>query len=467
MTRQSVSINPLMEDILNALPDGVFISDVDGVTLYVNRMYEQLSGFTLKDLKGKKVHDIVSEGGFDLALNPEIVRGGKAATRVQTLRSGKKLLLSGVPVFDKAGSVVLVCTFVRDVTTLDALRDRVEEQRRQIEQIQANFVQLGDDVGGPVVKSPAMRKVLDFVGRVAVTDATLLLLGETGVGKDVLAQHAHRLSPRHDGPFIKIDCGGIAESLIESEMFGYEPGAFTGALQKGRSGYFEQAKGGTVYLDEVGELSMPMQTRLLRVLQDGEFVRVGGAKPIKTDVRIIAATNRDLAQNVAQGTFRRDLFYRLNVAALVVPPLRERRDAIRPLVNVFLERFCTKYRKRVTFLPGALDILEHYSWPGNVRELQNIVHSLVITCKGTQIARRDLPPQLVGEESGMPFNKEDLNGGRRFHDIMAELERDFLLRAIKFHGSVPKVAKLFKIDRSTIFRKIRKPDTPPSHNGSK
>ena len=465
MNRHSVVIPPLMEEILNALPDGVFISDVNGVTLFVNRMYEQLTGFTLKDLKGRNVHDIVSEGGFDLALNPEIVRAGTAVSRVQTLRSGKKLMLSGVPVFDKAGSVALVCTFVRDVTTLDALRDRVEDQRRQILQIQANINHM-EEQSGPIVRSPAMRKVLDFVARVAATDATLLLLGETGVGKDVLAQHAHRLSPRHDGPFIKIDCGGIAETLIESEMFGYEPGAFTGALQKGRSGYFEQAKGGTVYLDEVGELSMPMQTRLLRVLQDGEFVRVGGAKPIRTDVRIIAATNRDLARSVEQGTFRRDLFYRLNVASVVLPPLRERQDAIRPLVNIFLERYCTKYRKRVTFMPAALDIMEHYSWPGNVRELQNLVHSLVVTCKGTQISRRELPPQITGEQVGMPFNREDLNGGRRFHDIMAELERDFLRRAIKYHGSVPKVAKLFKIDRSTIFRKLRKPDPTPSGGGT-
>lgn len=454
MARSRTVISPLMEDILNALPDGVFISDADGTTLYVNRMYEQLTGFSFAELRGKSVNDIVSEGGFDLALNPEIVRGGTAVSRVQTLRSGKKLMLSGVPVFDKAGNVMLVCTFVRDVTTLDALRDRVESQRRQIHQIQGDLDLEQEE--GPIVRSPAMRKVLDLVARVAATDATLLLLGETGVGKDVLARHAHQLSPRHNGPFIKVDCGGIAETLIESEMFGYEPGAFTGALQKGRIGYFEQAKNGTVYLDEVGELSMPMQTRLLRVLQDGEFVRVGGSKPIKTNVRIIAATNRDLAQSVENGSFRRDLFYRLNVASVVLPPLRERRDAIRPLVHIFLERFCKKYRKRLTFVPAALDTLEHYSWPGNVRELQNLIHSLVITSKGTQISRRELPPQITGNKQGMTFSSDDIHGGRRFHDIMAEVERDFLLKAIRYHGSVPKVAKLFKIDRSTIFRKLRK-----------
>lgn len=274
-------ISAQMEDILNAMPDGVFISDVDGTTLFVNRIYEQLTGFTLGELRGRQVRDIVAEGGFDLILNPEIVREGKPVSRVQTLRNGKKLMLSGIPVFDKNGSISLVCTFARDITMLDAMRDKLDEQHRQIRQIQASYTQIEEEQqrsAQPIIESSAMHGVMRFISQVAATDATLLLLGETGVGKDVFARHAHNISPRKDGPFLKIDCGGISESLIEAEMFGYEPGSFTGASQKGKAGYFEQARGGTVFLDEVGELSMPMQTRLLRVLQDGEFGPCGRDK---------------------------------------------------------------------------------------------------------------------------------------------------------------------------------------------
>ena len=202
-----------------------------------------------------------------------------------------------------------------------------------------------------------------------------------------------------------------------------------------------------------------MQTRLLRVLQDGEFVRVGGTRACRTDVRVIAAPNRDLAECAEKGTFRRDLFYRLNVASVVVPPLRERADAIRPMAMAFLERYCARYHKRLTFMPSALDSLERYNWPGNVRELQNVVHTLVITAKGTQISPRDLPSSIPGEESSLPFANEDFNGGRPLREIMADVERDFLIRAIKYHGSVPKVSKLFMLNRSTIFRKIRKRDS--------
>ena len=455
-------ISAQMEDILNAMPDGVFISDVDGTTLFVNRIYEQLTGFTLGELRGRQVRDIVAEGGFDLILNPEIVREGKPVSRVQTLRNGKKLMLSGIPVFDKNGSISLVRTFARDITMLDAMRDKLDEQHRQIRQIQASYTQIEEEQqrsAQPIIESSAMHGVMRFISQVAATDATLLLLGETGVGKDVFARHAHNISPRKDGPFLKIDCGGISESLIEAEMFGYEPGSFTGASQKGKAGYFEQARGGTVFLDEVGELSMPMQTRLLRVLQDGEFVRVGGTRACRTDVRVIAATNRDLAECAEKGTFRRDLFYRLNVASVVVPPLRERADAIRPMAMAFLERYCARYHKRLTFMPSALDSLERYNWPGNVRELQNVVHTLVITAKGTQISPRDLPSSIPGEESSLPFANEDFNGGRPLREIMADVERDFLIRAIKYHGSVPKVSKLFMLNRSTIFRKIRKRDS--------
>ena len=294
-----------------------------------------------------------------------------------------------------------------------------------------------------------------LVERFASSDATVLILGETGVGKDVVARLTHELSPRKEKMFLKVDCGGISESLTESELFGYMPGAFTGAGNKGKSGYFEMADGGTVFLDEIGELSLAMQTRLLRVLQDGEIMRVGSSKPRKVNVRIIAATNRNLAERVEKGLFRRDLYYRLNVAVVNIPPLRERPDDIQPLVTHFLNMFTSKYRKHMNLTPGLMEALRQYSWPGNVRELQNLMHSIVITKDHGPLSVKDLPRHMTGCENEELFFPDDgINYDRPLKDIMADIERGILRKALKVHGSVQKVAEVFKVNRSTIFRKL-------------
>ena len=255
--------------------------------------------------------------------------------------------------------------------------------------------------------------------------------------------------------FLKVDCGGISESLTESELFGYMPGAFTGAGNKGKSGYFEMADGGTVFLDEIGELSLAMQTRLLRVLQDGEIMRVGSSKPRKVNVRIIAATNRNLAERVEKGLFRRDLYYRLNVAVVNIPPLRERPDDIQPLVTHFLNMFTSKYRKHMNLTPGLMEALRQFSWPGNVRELQNLMHSIVITKDHGPLSVKDLPRHMTGNENEELFFPDDgINYERPLKDIMADIERGILRKALKVHGSVQKVAEVFKVNRSTIFRKL-------------
>ena len=283
-----------------------------------------------------------------------------------------------------------------------------------------------------------------------------VLTGETGAGKDVFARLTHSLSRRNDKIMLKVDCGGISETLTESELFGYLPGAFTGASSKGKAGYFEIADGSTIFLDEVGELPLSMQTRLLRVLQDGEIMRVGSSSPRKVDVRVIAATNRNLAESVEAGTFRRDLYYRLNVATLRVPPLRERPEDVRPLAEHFLHQYTAKYRKVLAFMGVTLDMMSAYAWPGNVRELQNLVHSLVITLNGPLISPRDLPAQISGVNRDISSYSEEILAARRpLKEIMAEMERDFLLKAIEAHGSVQKVAELFQVNRSTIFRKLQ------------
>ena len=446
-----------VESILDSLPDGVFISDAQGTSLRVNRIYEQLTGLTQAQIEGKNVRSLVEDGFFDCILNPEIVRTGKPTTRVQRLKNGKRIVLSGFPVFDAQGKLRLVITLARDVTLLAQMQKQLAAQTSLIEQIndQLAYVTKGAKDNTPVYQSQAMANVIKMAKQFATTDATVLILGETGAGKDVLARYIHSLSERSQKIMVKVDCGGISESLIESELFGYMPGAFTGASSKGKAGYFEIAAGGTVFLDEIGELPLTLQTRLLRVLQDNEIVRLGSSIAKKIDLRVIAATNRDLEACVEEGSFRRDLFYRLNVASLKIPSLRERKEDIPLLAKHYLTLYTTKYRKKMAFMDVSLDLLAAYKWPGNVRELQNLVHSLVISLDGPIISPNDLPQTIAHLQNQPHYSEDILTAKRPLREIMADLERDFLQKAIEVHGSVQRVAELFHINRTTIFRKLK------------
>lgn len=444
-----------VREILDIVPTGVFISDIAGKTLYVNRVYEQLTGIRLEDIKGRNVRSLLNEGTFDLVLNPEIVRTRKAVTHVQQLHNGTRLILTGVPVFDSTGVLRLVVTFARDITLLTELQNQVESQHKLIAQMNDRLAHIVEENRAPhfIFESRKMADTVSMALQLAPTDATVLILGETGVGKDVMGRMIHSVSSRKDKMLVKVDCGGISGTLIESELFGYTPGAFTGASSKGKAGYFELADGGTIFLDEIGELPLPMQTKLLRVLQDGEIVRVGSSIPRKVNVRVIAATNRDLAACVEDGSFRRDLFYRLNVANVQIPALRERREDITPLAEYFLRQYTAKYHKTMAFMPVTLERLNAHAWPGNVRELQNLVHGLVITLNTKLISPADLPKNMIRAEQPLDHDAYDLEG-KSLKEIMAEKEREFLHKAIQAYGSVQKVATLLKINRSTIFRKL-------------
>lgn len=447
--------------ILNTSIDGMYITDRHGMTLAVNRTYEHLTGLTAKDVLGKNIKDLVEDGTFDTVLNPDIVNSGKSMTRVQVTGTGRRVLLAGHPIFDYDEDVELVVTFVRDVTLMSQLQSQINHQRDLIDKFSANI----QDLSGTktvVTESPKMKKLLTVLERVASTDATVLLLGETGVGKDVLAHKVHDMSDRASKPFFKVDCTSIPENLIESELFGYVAGAFSGASAKGKAGFFEIADKGTLFLDEIGELPLAMQGRLLRALQDGEIVRVGSTQPRKVNVRIVAATNRNLEKEVEEGNFRSDLFYRLRVAVVDVPALRDRREDILPLVHFFLDRYFHKYKKTMRLSPPAEDAFYHHNWPGNVRELENLMHSLVVTSSDGNISEADLPRVMRGArrhtESSTGVLQTDFASfdGKSLKEIMAEIEKDVLLEALKVHGSIAKVATAMKVNRTTIFRKVRK-----------
>ena len=472
------SLNKYFENILDLISDGIYISDRQGCTLRINSMYERLTGLKKANIVGCNVDLLTTEGIFDTILNPRIVKTGKPATSVQTDRKGKKLVLSGYPIFDDKGEVALVVTFVRDVTLMSQLRTQIRSQRRLIEKYRTNvqYINEESDHNRPLIAHSAVMVDLHRqIENLAATDATVLLQGETGVGKDVFARRMHQAGPRSGKPFVKVDCPTIPETLFESELFGYAPGAFSGAHAKGKLGFLEMADKGTLFLDEIGELPMVMQAKLLRVLQDREFVRVGSTKIRKVDVRVISATNRDLDKEVQDGRFRSDLFYRLRVAVITIPPLRERQADIAPLAKHFLDRYTNRYKRSMHFDPAVLDVFSGYRWPGNIREIENLIQSIVITNQDGAIQLSDLPSNMVGHmadtcrtptfaDGPPPLAAElafsDLHheldmGNRSLKAIMADIERQILTYALKKHGSHAKVAKRFKVDRSTLFRKLR------------
>lgn len=447
---------PYLDAILDTVQDGVNITDRNCVIRKVNRMYEQLSGFRAEDIVGRDARTLVSDGSVDLVLNPEIVATGRPITRVQRYADDRCLVLDGRPVFDKDGKVTFVVTFLRDETLLTRLRKEAEDQQKLVEQYQDQLATLSRRTPSPVCISisPAMRELFDRVRRQADSDIDLLLLGETGVGKDVLARLIHEWSSRRDHVFIKVDCASLPDSLTESELFGHAGGAFTGAGPRGRAGYFEAANGGTIFLDEVGELSPHGQARLLRVLQDREVFRVGSTKPCKLDVRILSATNRDLHDLVEKGLFRRDLYYRLNASTICIPPLRERKEDISLFATFFLDRYNARYAKHISLSPSAIRRLREYAWPGNVRELEHIMHNLVVVNEDRELTENDLPEQLT-QNTWMAFRDKYLREPQPLKEITKAFERDFLLAAINRFGSINRVAQTYAVSRVSIFRKLR------------
>ncbi|MGE5585933.1 MAG: sigma 54-interacting transcriptional regulator [Bacillota bacterium] len=306
-----------------------------------------------------------------------------------------------------------------------------------------------------IAYSVEMGRVLQLAAKVALVNTTVLILGESGVGKEVVARFIHGTGPRREGPFVTINCGAIPATLLESELFGYESGAFTGARREGKPGMIDVASRGTLFLDEISELPGDLQVKLLQVIQERRLTRVGGVKPVDVDIRIIAATNRDLAGMVAKGEFRADLFYRLNVVPITIPPLRERPDDVIPLIYHFLERFNGAHGYRKTISEDAREILARYSWPGNVRELENLVERLVVTVEGDEIGPGDLPRQVL-EEGGLHRPGVVVGGIMPLRQAVEEVERQIIQRALSEKRSTYSIARLLGVNQSTVVRKIKK-----------
>jgi PAS domain S-box-containing protein len=447
-----------LDSIIECSYDGIYITDGDANTIKVNNAYERITGLKRADVLGKNMKDLEKIGLISQSATLLVLKNRETTTIQQEFNTGVKVLVSSNPIFDKDGNIIMVVTNVRDVTQLYELKEQLQKNKEitekyvsEIEEMRSQLLNTSEIVA----EDHKTIEIIQLATRIAKVDTTILMLGETGAGKDQIAKHIHKVSSRSGKQFIKVNCGAVPISLIESEFFGYEKGSFTGANKEGKIGLFELASGGTIFLDEVGELPMDMQVKLLRVLQEMEVVRIGGTKPIKIDVRVLAATNRDLEDMIKKKQFREDLYYRLNVVPLYIPPLRERKQDIFPLISFFLTQLNKKYNLNKVFASDALNCMYDYNWPGNVRELKNIVERVVIMSEEDNIKRSDLPKNIIGS-NGIVVTLNTFEEGINLKETLDSIEEKLIKKAYDKYGNVRAAAKSLGIDASTFVRKRQK-----------
>ena len=441
--------------ILESSFDGIYITDGQAKTIWINHSYEVISGLLEEDVLGKNMLELEKYGIISRSASLIALKSKNTITIDQTFRTGKRAIVTSTPVFNEQNEVIMVVTNVRDISELYNLKEQLAQKQEQaqryegeIEVIRRQLMQTSNMVVGDA----KMLNLLRMVGRAALLDTPVLLLGETGVGKEMVASYLHKKSPRRDGPFIKVNCGAIPESLAESELFGYERGAFTGANREGKAGLFEIAHKGTIFLDEVGELPANLQVKLLRVLQEQEIIRIGSGKPMKIDVRVVAATNRDVEEMVKSGKLREDLYYRLNVFPVKIPPLRERQDDIPKLAQNMLENLNKKYNDTKSLTQSAVISLLGYHWPGNVRELKNVMERSFIISEADEIDSAHLMLQNTR------LCSESLEGDQSF-DLKAYLqtiEKEYIEKAYENKKNVRAAAQSLHMDPATYVRKRQK-----------
>ncbi|EPC8421853.1 PAS domain-containing protein [Bacillus wiedmannii] len=435
-----------LQDVFEYAFDEIFVTDEKGIVVRVNSTCERHYQLAAKELVGKHVKELQKDGIFYPSATLEVIEKKRPIELVQTTKSGEYLHVRTRPVFDNEGNLRRVISYSRDLTELYQLRQKVEEMDNQLKTYKKELRETYEHEG-LIFKSIAMQKIVETIKKVSVVDSTVLVLGETGVGKSRLVRHLHEVSNRKNESFHEINCAALPTNLIESELFGYSGGSFTGANREGKKGLLESAHRGTLFLDEIGEMPLEIQAKLLQVLQEKTFRPIGGRELKKVDVRIVAATNRDLSMMVKQGTFRKDLYYRLNVIPILIPPLRERTEDILPLIYHYLQQFNEKYGRNVKLAPSTLQMFVGYPWEGNNREIENVIERIVITADDI-VTIEDLP--IAMQESTVE------QSGQSLYKMLEEVERNIILKAYKTYGSSYKVAEFLKISQSAATRKIKK-----------
>lgn len=459
-------INKELEGIIASSYDGIIITDGEGYVMKINQALLRVTDLSRDYFLGKKIDSLYEDGLFSFEPVAKRARvGKKIITGIQKINTGKEVMVTSTPVFDDDGQVIRVVTNVRDMSDIINLQEQLAQSRELSNHLRSEFNKLLEDELRShelITCNPEMFRIVELTRRVADSGVTVLLQGESGVGKEVFAKLVHVWSKRK-GAFIKVNCSALPGHLLESEFFGYSKGAFTGANNEGKPGLFELADEGTLFLDEIEDLPLELQGKFLRVLQDGEFMRLGGTKVIQVNVRLIAASNKDLAQMVEEHKFRQDLYYRLNVVPIVIPPLRARTEDIPLLIEYFLKQLNEKYSTGKTISPQLLKRFMDYEWPGNVRELKNILERLVLTSSHDVLGEysfegskhrvvdkaelvSDNKPVFEGEDEPIPPLKEALE----------QTEREILFKALRKYRNLRRIGQVLGISHTAVLRKLKK-----------
>ena len=444
--------------ILESISDGVYVTDGTGKTLKVNNAYEKITGIKENEVIGRNMQELIDEGLFTESVTLHVLNQYRQVTITSQIRTGKEVLVTGTPVFDENGNIIRVITTLRDLEELNMFRRKLYESCKQSERdkVELSYLRLQQlNLENIVMKSEQMQNIIKIALQVGEVNSTVLITGESGVGKEIIAGVIHSANHDNDRSFIKLNCGAIPENLLESELFGYESGAFTGADRKGKPGFFEIAEGGTIFLDEIGEMPISLQVKLLRALQEKEIYRIGGIKPVKIDVRIIAATNKNLKQMIVDKTFREDLFYRLSVIPINIPPLRYRRDDIMPLIETFINRFNIQFKKKTQLTYETLLCLESYEWPGNVRELENNIERLVVLSRSDLVTPEDLPVHIRSLYEGKFKNDIAVPGPVTLHLAVEEVEKQLIEKTQRKYSTTREIAAALGVSQPTIVRKMK------------
>ncbi|WP_261129695.1 sigma-54-dependent Fis family transcriptional regulator [Bacillus sp. Marseille-Q3570] len=443
------------EVMLHSLKDDILVTNLDGTILKVTDTTSSIYDIEPDDLLGRSVYDLEQEGVFTPIITPLVLKTKEKQTIVQSTHNGKKLLVTGVPVCDQDGKLWRVVSYSHDITELMKMKSYFLEMQDEMDRVKNELKRLRNqnfNNDGIITKDREMERCLMVASQVAEVDVNVLLLGESGVGKTQLAKYIHNQSPRKNKPFIEVNCGAIPHSLFEAEFFGYEGGSFSGASSNGKMGLVELAEGGTLFLDEIGELPLEHQVKVLKFIQEKSFYRVGGTKVRKVDFRLISATNQPLEALVDEKRFRKDLYYRLNVIPITIPPLRERSVDIMLLIKHFLDLFSRKHNRERELDEAVMQQLLNNEWKGNVRELMNLIERIVVTSPSPIISIQDLPDAYVNETNGhAPTN----HGKQPLKETLKQVEKRLLIEAKQNYRTTTEVAKHLGISQPSVVRKFK------------
>lgn len=433
--------------IIDNLHDEIMVFDNDYNLIYLNRAGYKHYGMTPNDLIGKSFWDLTNSNYWNPSTLPIVYATKNTVALKQKTIIGSEIITISTPILDNEENIEYVGMCVNDINTANELYQNSQyDLSCNNDSDKNNFTEI-------IYQSDEMKQVISLAKKVSKTKSPCLILGETGTGKSLLAKHMHLHSDRADKPFININCACINHNLIESELFGYTKGSFSGANKEGKKGLIELANGGTLFLDEISEVPYPLQAKFLQVIQDGEFIPIGGQKSIHIDIKVIAATNCNLEKMVDMGNFRRDLYYRLNVFEVQIPPLKGRTSDIVKLAYYYLNLYNNLYKRNHSISKNALKILTNYSWPGNIRELSHLIEKLIVIVNATEIKSHHIPKNLYElENNGTCIDIK----GKSLDKIMEGVEKQIIIKAYKKHKNSIKVAKELGISQSKAYRLIKK-----------